>query len=119
VHIIASKTAFNVYSNTLRVELAPFSSKVVTILTGSVKSNIACVERSLPPRSAYIPINEEYQRRLKYSQEVGIPNEDYARSVLSKVLAKSPPRWVWEGNMSWVVWFALNFLPVSITVKLP
>jgi len=119
VHIIASKAALNTYSNTLRVELAPFSVKVVTIVTGSVKSNIARVERSLLPRSAYIPINEEYQRRLKYSQEVGISNEDYARSVVSKVLVKSPPGWVWEGNMSWVVWFALNFLPVSIMVKLP
>ena len=64
------------YSNTLRVELAPSGVKVVTIVTGGLESNIARVERSLPPESVHIPINEEYQRRFKYSQEVGMPNED-------------------------------------------
>jgi len=110
----ASKAALHAYSNTLRVELAPFSVRVVTIVTGGVKSNIARTERSLPPGSLYIPINEEYQRRVKHSQEVGMPNEDYARSVVSKVLGNSPPRWVWEGNMSWVIWFVSNFLPMSV-----
>ncbi|OCL14686.1 NAD(P)-binding protein [Glonium stellatum] len=115
----ASKAALHAYTNTLRVELAPFGVKVVTIVTGGVKSNIARTERSLPPGSIYIPINAEYRRRLKHSQEAGMPNEDYARSVVSKVLGRSPPRWVWEGNMSWVVWFASSFLPMSIMVKVP
>ena len=90
----ASKVAFHAYSNTLRVELAPFGVKVVTIVIGGLKSNIARVERSPPPRSVHIPINEEYQRRFKYSEEVGMPNEDYTCSVVSKALGKSSPRWV-------------------------
>lgn len=118
----ASKAALHAYSNTLRVELAPFGVKVVTIVTGGVQSNIARTERQLPEGSLYIPLNEEYQRRLKHSQEGAMPNEAYARSVVSKVLQKSPPKWVWEGNKSWLVWFLDSFLPkgimVSVLVKL-
>ncbi|KAJ9649448.1 NADPH-dependent 1-acyl dihydroxyacetone phosphate reductase [Coniosporium apollinis] len=110
----ASKAALHAYSNTLRVELAPFGVKVVTIVTGGVQSNIARTERELPEGSLYIPLNAEYQRRLKHSQEGAMPNEAYARSVVSKVLRKSPPKWVWEGNKSWLIWFVDSFLPKGV-----
>ncbi|TKA55655.1 hypothetical protein B0A49_11957 [Cryomyces minteri] len=107
----ASKAALHAYSNTLRVELAPFGVKVVTIVTGGVKSRIARTERTLPEGSLYVPIDEEYQRRTKHSQEGVMPNETYARSVASQVLKSSPPKWVWEGNKAWLVWFIDAFLP--------
>ncbi|KAF2141173.1 uncharacterized protein K452DRAFT_271814 [Aplosporella prunicola CBS 121167] len=110
----ATKAALHAYSNTLRVELAPFGVKVVTIITGGVQSNIARNERQLPEDSYYIPVSQEYQRRLKHSQEGAMPNEAYAKSVVSKVLKSSPPKWVWEGKLSWVVWFATSYLPASV-----
>ncbi|KAL1648861.1 NADPH-dependent 1-acyl dihydroxyacetone phosphate reductase [Diplodia intermedia] len=110
----ASKAALHAYSNTLRVELSPFGVRVVTIITGGIKSNIARTDRQLPEDSYYIPLNEEYQRRLKHSQEGAMPSDDYAKSVVSKVLKSSPPKWVWEGNKSWAVWFLSTFLPKSI-----
>jgi NAD(P)-dependent dehydrogenase (short-subunit alcohol dehydrogenase family) len=113
----ASKAALHAYSNTLRVELAPFGVRVITIVTGGVKSNIARVERELPEGSLYVPVNEEYQRRLKYSQEGAMPNEEYARLVVSKIIQPDAPKLVWEGNKSWVVWFAYTFLPTSVLVR--
>ena len=110
----ASKAALHSYSDTLRVELSPFDVKVLTVITGGVKSRIARTERSLPENSIYLPIDTEYQRRLKHSQEVGMPNEKYARSVVKQVLKRRPKKWVWEGNMSWVVWFASTFLPSGL-----
>lgn len=92
--------------------------RVVTIVTGGIKSNIARTDRQLPEDSYYIPLNEEYQRRLKHSQEGAMPSDDYAKSVVSKVLKSSPPKWVWEGNKSWAVWFLSNFLPKGIMVSL-
>ncbi|KAF2460431.1 hypothetical protein BDY21DRAFT_164764 [Lineolata rhizophorae] len=109
----ASKAALHAYSDTLRLELEPFGVKVVTIYTGGIKSNIARTERSLPPDSYYLPVNEDYQRRLKHSQEGAMPNEAYARSIVSKVLKSSPPKRVWEGNKSWLVWFAVRFFPMG------
>lgn len=114
----SSKAALHQYSNTLRVELAPFDVKVITIVTGGVKSNIARTERSLPPDSYYLPLTQEYARRLKHSQEVGMPTEQYANSVVSQILRHRPARFVWEGFGANLVWFASTFLPVSIMVSL-
>ncbi|EED18352.1 short chain dehydrogenase/reductase (Ayr1), putative [Talaromyces stipitatus ATCC 10500] len=110
----ASKAALHSWSDTLRVELAPFDVKVTTVITGGVKSRIARTDRELPPGSLYRPIDPEYQRRTKHSQEGAMPHEDYARSVVSQVLyGPAPWRWlwpsyrkyIWEGNRSSVVKF--------------
>ncbi|TQB73164.1 hypothetical protein MPDQ_006081 [Monascus purpureus] len=114
----ASKAALHHYSSTLRVELAPFGVRVVTIITGGVKSNIARVDRTLNPNSIYMPIEEEYIRRVKHSQEVGMDTKKYAASVVQQVtrpgiLARlfRNRNWVWEGAKSWLVWFGLTFMP--------
>ena len=115
----ASKAALHAYSNTLRVELAPFDVKVVIVVTGGVKSNIARVDRVLPPDSVYIPIEPEYLRRTKHSQELGIPNDKYARQVVASIVGGSkPPREVWNGYGALYVWFVSNFLPRSVMVGL-
>lgn len=106
------------YSNTLRVELAPFGVRVVTIITGGVKSNIAHVDRVLKEDSLYLPIKDEYARRVKHSQEVGMDTTEYAKSVTRQVLSTSRPKWIWEGGKSWVVWFAWTFLPQGVMVCL-
>ncbi|KAF2198608.1 NAD(P)-binding protein [Delitschia confertaspora ATCC 74209] len=114
----ATKAALHAYSNTLRVELAPLGVKVVTIVTGGVKSNIARTEHQLPVGSYYHPVNAEYQRRLKHSQEGAMDNEAYARSVVRKVLRGdgwlSKTRWIWEGKKSWIIWFVQRFLPLGV-----
>ena len=107
----ASKAALHSYSDALRVELAPFDVKVVTVITGGVKSNIARTDRTLPDDSIYLPIEAEYMQRVKYSQEVGMPNEKYAKQVVSKLVSDSKPRNVWAGTSAGLIWFASIFLP--------
>lgn len=113
----ASKAALHQYSNTLRVELKPFDVKVITVVTGGVKSNIANTPRSLPADSLFVPLNEEYTRRLKHSQEVGVENEKYAAYVVPRVIG-TKRRTVWAGYGAWLIWFASTFLPVSFLVSL-
>ncbi|KAJ9609870.1 NADPH-dependent 1-acyl dihydroxyacetone phosphate reductase [Cladophialophora chaetospira] len=114
----ASKAALHAYANTLRVELAPFDVKVITIVSGGVKSNISShVKRVLPEDSVYSPLEQNYVRRQGHSQEGAMLNKAYAESVVKQVLPGSGPwpwtwllrdarkRWIWEGNKSWVVYF--------------
>lgn len=114
----ASKAALHSYSDTLRVELAPFGVRVVTVVTGGVKSNIGRVERTLPQDSLYLPLKEEYEMRQLHSQANAIPNEDYARSVVRKVLYKPSKDTLWEGGKSWLVWFISSFFPRRVLVSL-
>ncbi|KAJ5366798.1 hypothetical protein N7541_000739 [Penicillium brevicompactum] len=112
----ASKAALHSFSDTLRVELAPFGVHVTTIVTGGVQSRIARTDRTLKPGSLYTPIEEEYLTRVKHSQHNAMPHETYARSVVSQVLYGSAPwrwlwpwarghqSWIWEGRASWVIW---------------
>lgn len=99
----ASKAALHSYSDTLRVELAPFGVRVVTVFTGGVTSNISRTHRTLPDDSIYLPLAEEYERRQTHSQANAIPNEQYARSVVSQVLGYRSRDTIWEGGKSWLV----------------
>lgn len=114
----ASKAALHAYTNTLRVELAPFDVTVINIVTGGVKSRIAShITRYLPESSVYAPLESNYMRRQTHSQEGAMSNEAYAESVVKQVVPGSGPwpwrwlirdarkRWIWEGNKSWLVYY--------------
>ncbi|EXJ58039.1 oxidoreductase [Cladophialophora yegresii CBS 114405] len=117
----ASKAALHAYANTLRVEMAPLGVKVVTVLTGGVKSNInAHVKRVLPRDSVYGALEDSFARRQVHSQQSAMPNEAFAESVVRQVLPgtgigvwpwrwlpsrDARRRWIWEGSKSWVVYF--------------
>lgn len=111
----ASKAALHAYSDTLRVELAPLGVRVVTVVTGGVKSNIARAHRELPAGSYYLPLKAEYERRLTHSQQLGMDTRAYARSCVGQVLRGdgwfTKQRWIWEGSLSWVTWFVWAWLP--------
>lgn len=95
----ASKAALHSYSDSLRVELAPFGVNVITVVTGGVKSNISRTERTLPEGSPYAPLEENYVRRQKHSQKVGMEAKEYAREVVGKILAGDG--WIWKRRIIW------------------
>ncbi|EER28331.1 oxidoreductase,short chain dehydrogenase, putative [Coccidioides posadasii C735 delta SOWgp] len=115
----ASKAALHSFSDTLRAELAPLGVHVTTIITGGVKSRIARVERTLLPTSLYQPIRNDYARRVTHSQHGAMPNEAYAKTVVTQILYGSAPwrwiwpwsrgpgrkKWIWAGNKANLVWF--------------
>ena len=110
----ASKAALRAYSDTLRVELRPFDVKVITVITGGVKSNIARLDRVLPEESFYQPIESVYDRRQKHSQAMGMDTKAYGKGVVNQVLKSEGWLWnrkdLWAGSMSNLVWFVDGFL---------
>lgn len=105
----ASKAALHAYSRTLRLELAPFSVRVMVVVTGGVQSNIARTQRTLPPSSFYLEIEDEFRTRVVHSQAGAMRNEVYAQGVVDCVV-RGGCRTLWRGNRSWIVWFVRGWL---------
>ena len=114
----ASKAALHAYTNTLRVELAPLGVRVVNVITGGVKSNIARTHRQLPADSYMQPLAAEYESRLTHSQQLGMDTKQYAKSCVNQVVRGDGwfgrQRQIWEGKMSWIVWFGWSWMPHKI-----
>jgi len=106
----ASKAALHSYSSTLRLELEPVDVKVMVVVTGGVKSNLARVDRTLGSDSLYLPIKGEYLRRVKHSQEVGIDNVEYAKQVVREAIKIRPKTSIWKGGFALPVWFLSRFV---------
>lgn len=107
----ASKAALHSWSETLRLEVAPFGLRVLLVVTGGVKSRIARTDRALPPGSLYVDIDAEYQRRVKHSQEGAMATDDYARGVVREALKGwAQKKAYWRGNMSGLIWLVQTCL---------
>lgn len=81
----SSKAAIHQYAATLRIEMKPFGVRVVNVVTGGVKTNIADT-RSLPTDSIYNVGN--IKEAMKERQEMAARNnpisaELYARQVVN------------------------------------
>ena len=95
----ASKAALHSYSDSLRIEVAPLGVHVITVVTGGVKSRISRDQRSLEEDSPYKKLEGAYQKRLVYSQTVGMETKAYAESVVGQVL--NAGGWLWRTRTIW------------------
>ncbi|KAH8904170.1 short-chain dehydrogenase/reductase [Coniochaeta sp. PMI_546] len=101
----ASKAAITAIGHTLRVELAPFGVRVVTVITGSVRSKLfdnadeAC---RVPPSSLYYPLKERIEKRDFLDVARWTDTEDYARQVVTDLLKEHPSPVLWRASFSFV-----------------
>ncbi|KAI0028217.1 NAD-P-binding protein [Vararia minispora EC-137] len=105
-----SKAALMSFSNTLRVEMAPFNVKVIHAITGRVKTEIV-KPRSIPPDSLYREMEDVFQtKRLHASQQGAMPTAAYARQLAPETLKPRPHSYLWVGGHVWVPWLIHTFL---------
>ena len=95
----ASKAALHRYTDTLRLELKPFKVRVVNVVTGGVKSQIARTFRTLRSDSIYLPVEKDFERRLTHSQSLGMETDKYAKSVVSQLTGWRQKQTIWEGQL--------------------
>ena len=114
----ASKAAMATFSETQRLELAPFDITVVDIKTGGAESNFLENKHSetkraiLPEGSIYEPARaavEQVLRGEEFKQRMQ-PAEQWAKDVAKDLLRKKPPPVVWRGEGAGTVRL-LTFLP--------
>ena len=103
----------------MRNEFAPFNVKVVTVVTGGVKSNLfqnAAVD-PVPESSPYFPIREAIEKRTFLKGHKDMPADEYARKVVGDLLNRPRPL-VWRGAFATLIWFLWCFGWVGMLVGL-
>ncbi|RMJ22960.1 hypothetical protein PHISP_06177 [Aspergillus sp. HF37] len=111
----ASKAALMSWSETLRLELEPFSVRVVSLVTGSVATNVMShAELRLPATSLYQKAIQEIQKR-GVGEDVQSKSSPagFAKAVVGDILrgATSP---LWRGAMASAVRIMSSLLPISV-----
>ncbi|KAI1074586.1 NAD(P)-binding protein [Whalleya microplaca] len=102
----ATKAGLHHWSNTLRVEMAPLSVKVLTVISGEIGTNIlrSDRDRELPEDSYFSPLAPEFKRHVQRSPET-TNRFSYAAQVVSQSLRPDPPAWLWYGKTTRIVRF--------------
>ncbi len=118
----ASKAALHALSDSLRMELAPFGIKVVTVQPGAVKSRFGETSarglgRYRTDESLYGELADAIERRAKLSQDRPTPADDFARHIVPKVLAKKPAAVIRHGRGSRLL-PAVAWLPAGLRDRL-
>ncbi len=99
----ASKAALTSLDHTMRIELAPFGVRVVTVITGSVKSRLfenAVSTTKLPEDSLYWPLRESIETHSLLEGVKWTPADKYAKQVVSDLLKGKPRPVLWRAGLS-------------------
>lgn len=114
-----SKAAVELIGETLRLELAPFDVKVITCVTGVVKTNMMSnsAKYDLPAGSLYAPIAKYISARANGEEvkDAG-PPEDFAKRLVNDILGGASGM-VYRGKMATVAKYISAFLPAGILVS--
>lgn len=119
--INASKSAFGIFSDTLRLELHPFGIHVAVVEPGAIKTpavkktlgDVEAVIRSLPPTGAaqYGDILRHFVRRAYEREMNGSSPEVVAQAIQHALTAKRPRSRYRVGNHATLLATLAMFLP--------
>ena len=100
----ASKAASAIFSDSQRLELAPFGITVIELKTGAVATNlitnqISHTPVSLPKESIYAPARGavEAAMRNEKMKDVGMDKDVWAKLVVGDLMKRKPPAVIWRG----------------------
>ena len=114
----ASKAALHAISDALRMELAPFGIRVITVQPGGIQSRFGQhaaqkLEQLFSERSWYAPVRDFIMERANASQEKAMPAEEFARKVADELLKPNPKPVIRLGEKSKL----LPFLKQAFSVR--
>lgn len=99
----STKAALTALSDSLRMELAPFGIKVITVQPGGIKTNLSDnADRELERfrKTPYGPIQNFIVARAHASQENATPAEAFAKELINKLERKKTPNIIRLGKDS-------------------
>ena len=99
----SSKAAFHSLSDAMRMELAPFGIRVVTIQPGGVRSSFGDNGEAalrLPEASLYQPVAKNVHARAQAGQRGATPVDEFVGPVVDALLGNTPPSIIRGGKNS-------------------
>ena len=99
----SSKAALHSVTDALRMELAPFGIRVVSIQPGGVRSSFgehAEAAIRLPADSIYTKVEAGIRARAQAGQQGATPADEFVKPVVEALLGSAPPRLVRGGTHS-------------------
>ena len=113
----STKAAVISIGDCMRLELAPFGVRVVTVCPGAIRSNFGdntAGALDLSIFKLYAPFKAAVAARAKASQSAAsTPPEELAARVVRDVLQPAPPALVWVGHMS-TLFRLMRWLPLRL-----
>ncbi|KAK5204323.1 NADPH-dependent 1-acyl dihydroxyacetone phosphate reductase [Exophiala xenobiotica] len=110
----ASKAAIHMLDETLRIELAPLNVKILTVVTGSIKTNIQqnSPKPQLPPTSRYRAVEKYLEKSWNDEIDHGACTpESFAQKVVGDVLGGATGK-IWRGTHASTTRYVRYFMPV-------
>ena len=96
------------------MELAPFGVRVITLMTGAIKSEISKKENvsewRLPESSRYKSIESDIAKTYQGTDIECMETDEYAKYIAKKVLAGADGS-IWKGKFATASWIMYTFLP--------
>jgi NAD(P)-dependent dehydrogenase (short-subunit alcohol dehydrogenase family) len=118
----ASKAALHSLSDAMRMELAPFDIKVITLEISKVTSKFGdtaarILKEVIPQNSFYSPIFPFIEMRAKASQLGAKDAMEFARRIVLAVTREEPPRLIRFGKDSWKMPIYKWAIPIKLMDK--
>lgn len=113
----SSKAAMHSMTDALRMELAPFGVRVVSIQPGGIRSSFgdhAEAAVRLPENSIYKPVERGIRARAQAGQQGATPAEDFVVPVVNSLLRSPPPRVIRGGTNSVRLPLLKRLLPAAV-----
>jgi short-subunit dehydrogenase len=115
----ATKAAVHALSDALRMELAPFGIRVMTVQPGAIRSQFgATATAGAGPRaagsSAYAAVADAIMARAGASQQDSTSAEDFARALADALLSARPPALVRIGHGSRAMPALQRWIPTTL-----
>ena len=110
----SSKACMHSVTDALRMELAPFGIRTITIQPGGVRSSFgdhAEEGMQLPEDSLYKPVQAGIQARAQAGQQGATPTDEFVRPVVDKLLRQNPPALIRGGKGSFTLVTLKRLLP--------
>ncbi|SFF25162.1 Short-chain dehydrogenase [Fontimonas thermophila] len=119
----ASKAAVHALSAALRMELAPFGIRVVTVQPGAIRSEFGAnatrvLPESISKASIYAPVADAIAARANASQQHATPAEVFAQQLVAALLRDPPPAVLRIGRGSHLLPALARWLPRTLRDRL-